>query len=115
MPIRVTPVTKIGPGWDDRRRSSTRAIPASSRPVVASPASAARILLLAQGMLLNIRDRPLAASALEDEAMPTTLLDLVQIVSKYCKTEDEIVAVVRHLVNTRRVRLIGSYRDCVFA
>ncbi|MCA9772979.1 MAG: hypothetical protein KC466_11270 [Myxococcales bacterium] len=47
--------------------------------------------------------------------MPTTLLDLVQIVSKYCKTEDEIVAVVRHLVNTRRVRLIGSYRDCVFA
>jgi len=47
--------------------------------------------------------------------MGTTLLELVQIVSKYCRTEDEMVAVVRHLVNSRRVHLTGNFRGVTFA
>jgi len=39
----------------------------------------------------------------------TTLLDLVQTVSKFAASDEEIVAVVTSLVNSGRVRLCGSF------
>lgn len=47
--------------------------------------------------------------------MPTTLLELVEAVSKFCSTEEEVVAVVKHLLVTRRVRLVGSFRGAAWA
>ena len=39
----------------------------------------------------------------------TTLLDLVQTVSRFAASDEEIVAIVTSLVNSGRVRLCGSF------
>lgn len=39
----------------------------------------------------------------------STLLDLVQAVSEFATTDDEIVATVTYLVNSGRVRLCGNF------
>ncbi len=39
----------------------------------------------------------------------TTLLDLVQTVSRFAASDEEIVAIVTSLVNAGRVRLCGSF------
>jgi len=38
-----------------------------------------------------------------------TLLDLVQAVQDFCRSDAEVVAVVTHLVNTGRVILCGNF------
>jgi hypothetical protein len=40
----------------------------------------------------------------------TTLLDLVRALGEVTDDEQEIVATVMHMVRTRRVHLIGSFR-----
>jgi hypothetical protein len=40
----------------------------------------------------------------------TTLLDLVQAIAQCTNDEREIVATVRHLLRSGRVRLIGNFR-----
>lgn len=45
---------------------------------------------------------------LEGDTM--TLLDLVAAVAAVAGSEDEVVATVRHLINSGRVRLIGHFR-----
>ncbi len=39
-----------------------------------------------------------------------TLLDLIEAVAEVTDSETELVSVVRHLVNSGRVRLIGNFR-----
>ncbi len=39
-----------------------------------------------------------------------TLLDLIEAVAEVTDSEAEIVSVVAHLVNSGRVRLIGTFR-----
>jgi hypothetical protein len=39
----------------------------------------------------------------------TTLLELVQTVQDQCASDAEVIAVITHLVNTRRVMLCGSF------
>ena len=39
-----------------------------------------------------------------------TLLDLIEAVAEVTDSEAEVVTVVRHLVNSGRVRLIGNFR-----
>jgi hypothetical protein len=39
-----------------------------------------------------------------------TLLDLIEAVAEVTDSEAELVSVVRHLVNSGRVRLIGNFR-----
>jgi len=39
-----------------------------------------------------------------------TLLDLIEAVAEVTDSEVEVVTVVRHLVNSGRVRLIGNFR-----
>ena len=39
-----------------------------------------------------------------------TLLDLIEAVGEVTDSEAELVSVVAHLVNSGRVRLIGSFR-----
>jgi hypothetical protein len=39
----------------------------------------------------------------------TTLLDLVQAVSKYARTDAEVVATVATLINSGKVRLCGNF------
>jgi len=39
----------------------------------------------------------------------STLLDLIQAVSKYATSDTEIVATVAYLINTGRVRLCGTF------
>jgi hypothetical protein len=39
----------------------------------------------------------------------TTLLDLVQTVSDYAATDDEIVATVAYLINSGKVLLCGNF------
>ncbi len=39
----------------------------------------------------------------------TTLLELVQRIQDCARSDDEVVAVVTYLVNTRRVRLAGNF------
>ena len=38
-----------------------------------------------------------------------TMLDLVQAVSEYAQTDDEIVATVAYLINSGKVRLCGNF------
>jgi hypothetical protein len=45
-----------------------------------------------------------------DDGIDTTLLELVQAVARNTSDEGEIVATVRHLLRTGRVRLIGNFR-----
>jgi hypothetical protein len=44
----------------------------------------------------------------------TTLLDLVATVSEFAETEDELLAVVVHLVNSGRATLIGTFKGARF-
>lgn len=46
----------------------------------------------------------------QSQAIETTLLELVDALSRTLRTDAEIVAVVRRLIETRRVRLIGNFR-----
>jgi hypothetical protein len=39
-----------------------------------------------------------------------TLLDLVAAVAEVAKTDAEVVATVRHLISSGRVRLVGSFQ-----
>jgi hypothetical protein len=39
-----------------------------------------------------------------------TLLDLVAAVAEVADSEDEVVATVRHLINSGQVRLVGHFR-----
>ena len=39
----------------------------------------------------------------------TTLLELVQAVQDQCRSDAEVIAVITHLVNTRRVILCGTF------
>ena len=45
-----------------------------------------------------------------DESIDTTLLELVQAVAESTNDERLIIATVRHLLSTGRVRLIGNFR-----
>ena len=42
--------------------------------------------------------------------MTTTLLDLVNAVSRFARTDDEVVATIVHLVNSGTVTLGGNFR-----
>ena len=39
----------------------------------------------------------------------TTLLQLVQVVQDQCRSDAEVVAVITHMLNTRRVVLCGTF------
>jgi hypothetical protein len=56
----------------------------------------------------------LASGAHLEDDMETqsqlTLLDLIEAVAEVTDSEAELVSVVRHLVNSGRVRLIGNFR-----
>ena len=43
-----------------------------------------------------------------------TLLDLVNAVSRYARSEAEVIATIVHLVNSGRVRLCGSFKGARF-
>ena len=45
-----------------------------------------------------------------DDGIDTTLLELVQALVRTTNDEREIVATVRHLLRTGRVRLTGNFR-----
>ena len=45
-----------------------------------------------------------------DDGIDTTLLELVQALARNTNDDREIVATVRHLLRTGRVRLIGNFR-----
>lgn len=44
-----------------------------------------------------------------------TLLELVQAVQDTCRSDAEVVAVITHMVNTRRVVLRGTFARARFA
>ena len=44
----------------------------------------------------------------------TTLLDLIATVGRYTNTEEEVVAVVVHLVNSGRATLRGNFKGVRF-
>jgi len=46
----------------------------------------------------------------EDGSIDTTLLELVQAIAQCTNDEREIIATVRHLLRSGRVRLVGSFR-----
>jgi hypothetical protein len=46
----------------------------------------------------------------EEAAAEVTLLELVRAVSEETADDREVVATVLHLIRSRRVRLIGSFR-----
>ena len=46
----------------------------------------------------------------QDEAVETTLLELVQTVGELTDDDREVVQTVVELLRTRRVRLIGNFR-----
>jgi hypothetical protein len=45
-----------------------------------------------------------------NESIDTTLLELVQAIAQNTNDERQIIATVRHLLRTGRVRLIGNFR-----
>jgi hypothetical protein len=47
-------------------------------------------------------------------ALQLTLLDLVNTVSEYAATDDEVVATVVHLVNSGQVELCGNFLGARF-
>jgi len=47
--------------------------------------------------------------SLMESPQQTTLLDLVQAVSEYAQSDDEIVATVAALINSGQVRLCGNF------
>lgn len=46
-----------------------------------------------------------------DEAEQVTLLELVRAVSEVTEDDREVVATVRHLLQSGRVRLCGNFRN----
>ena len=44
------------------------------------------------------------------DSIDTTLLELVQAIAQSTNDEREIIATVRHLLRSGRVRLIGNFR-----
>jgi glutamine amidotransferase-like uncharacterized protein len=46
--------------------------------------------------------------------MTATLLDLVTVVSRYARTEAEVIATVVYLVNSGKVVLCGNFRGARF-
>lgn len=50
----------------------------------------------------------------EKEYVITTLLDLVAAVSDVADTDAEVVATVRHMMESGRVRLIGHFTEADF-
>lgn len=46
-----------------------------------------------------------------DEPQPMTLLELIEAVSDFSETEQEILATVIYMLNSGRVRLSGNFRD----
>ena len=44
-----------------------------------------------------------------------TLLELVQAIQDHCSSDDEVVALITHLVNSRRVILRGNFARARFA
>ena len=53
----------------------------------------------------NVRSQPARQTQSQ-----LTLLDLIEAVAEVTDSEAEVVSVVRHLVNSGRVRLIGNFR-----
>lgn len=52
-----------------------------------------------------------AASEVSTETQAQlTMLDLIEAVAEVTDSETELVSVVAHLINSGRVRLIGSFR-----
>ncbi len=49
-------------------------------------------------------------SGRRSESIDTTLLELVQAIAERTNDERLIIATVRHLLRTGRVRLIGNFR-----
>jgi len=47
-------------------------------------------------------------------ARMTTLLDLVNAVSEYARSDAELIATVVYMVNGGHVRLCGTFRDSRF-
>ena len=45
----------------------------------------------------------------DQEPLPTTLLDLVRAIGEVTEDDREVVATVRHLLETGRVRLTGNF------
>jgi hypothetical protein len=45
----------------------------------------------------------------------TTLLELVQAVQDSCRSDTEVVAVITHLINTRRVIFCGTFAGAQIA
>jgi uncharacterized protein YtpQ (UPF0354 family) len=43
-----------------------------------------------------------------------TLLDLVNAVARYARSDDEVIATVVYLVNAGRVRLCGNFKGARF-
>lgn len=51
----------------------------------------------------------------QSNATEITLLDLVQAVSEFATSEEELIATVLHMLQTGRVRLTGNFRDASWA
>jgi len=47
-------------------------------------------------------------------ALMTTLLDLVDAVAEYARSEDELIATVVYMVNGGHVRLCGTFKGSRF-
>jgi hypothetical protein len=47
-------------------------------------------------------------------ARDVTLLDLVNAVAKYARSDREVIATVAYMVNGGRVRLCGNFKDTRF-
>jgi hypothetical protein len=51
-----------------------------------------------------------AEIATRDEPLSLTLLELVEAVNDVTSSDDEVVATVRHMLQTGRIRLCGNFR-----
>jgi len=57
----------------------------------------------AQTLANEVHPRPFAE--------PLTLLELVATVAEFAETDEEVVATVSHLINSRAVTLVGNFRN----
>lgn len=63
-------------------------------------------------MSAGLAVRPLeAAQAAPRTEIRTTLLALVEAVTEVSDNEEEVVATVRHMLRSGRIRLCGNFRD----
>ena len=53
--------------------------------------------------------RLVEAGLLAEEPLPTTLLDLVRAIGEVTEDDREVVATVRYLLDSGRVRLTGNF------